>query len=273
MRITLVNAHNRGPYTGDGNNTYLLGGPDATLIDAGTGEPQHLDEVDDALASHEARLSTVLVTHGHSDHASGAEAMARRWPGTRFLKMPWPERDEAYAVDWTPLADGDRIGQGADSLQAIHTPGHAPDHLSFWHEPSATMFVGDLVMLHSSIVIPPTHGGDLVAYLRSLQLVLSYRPVRLLPAHGPAVDDPGRLIDHYVRHRERRDRQVLEAVRAGHHTLESIVDCVYDLLSPPLGDAARETILAHLIKLEGEGLLVRAGPGEDEVQRAEWRSR
>jgi glyoxylase-like metal-dependent hydrolase (beta-lactamase superfamily II) len=133
-----VHAFNPGPMTGDGNWTYLLAGRVPTLIDGGTGDPRFLDAVEQALAG--ARLVQVLVTHAHVDHASGAPALAGRFPGARFFKMPWPERDNRWPVRWEPLGDDQLVEAGDDRLRTVHTPGHAPDHLCFWHEESRVLF-------------------------------------------------------------------------------------------------------------------------------------
>ena len=131
MKPIPIHAFNPGPYTGDGNWTWLIRGRVTTLIDAGTGEPRHLEAVAQALDG--APLSQVIVTHGHTDHASGATSLAARFPGVRFLKMPWPERDGRWPAPWEPLADGSVVPAGDEALTAVHTPGHAPDHLCFWH--------------------------------------------------------------------------------------------------------------------------------------------
>src|SRR2546429_5879001 len=147
MRPILIDAHNASPMTGRGNNTYLLvAANDSVLIDAGVGHPAHLAELDRQLVDHAADLRRVLVTHGHGDHASGAPALAAVYPQASFEKYPWPDEDRRHAVAWHQLKAADTIAAGAEKLAVLHTPGHSPDHLAFWHEPSSTIFTGDLVV-------------------------------------------------------------------------------------------------------------------------------
>ncbi len=250
----LLPAHNPGPMTGRGNNTYLLVGSTggATLIDAGIGESRHLAAIRQHLSDHRAALDQVLVTHAHPDHASGAPALASAHATARFHKYPWPEADESDVVEWRALNDGDRVLAGTESLIVLHTPGHAPDHVAFWHEASGTVFTGDLIVLGSSVMIHSSGGGDLGQYLASLERIRSLQPRQLLPAHGPAVTSPEAALTAYVNHRLARERQVIDALAAGRDTVESIAESIYDGLDPALMPAARETIRAHLDKLKKE---------------------
>jgi glyoxylase-like metal-dependent hydrolase (beta-lactamase superfamily II) len=254
-----IHAGNPGPYTGEGNWTWLLRGRLTTLIDAGTGQPRHLDAVEEALNG--TTLAQVIVTHGHTDHASGVTAMAARFPGVRFLKMPWPERDGRWPVPWESLDDGSAVTAGDDTLTAVHTPGHSPDHLCFWHVESRTMFCGDLAQKGTTIYIPPNLQGDLVAYLASLERVLSLRPSRLLPAHGPVIEDPDALLRGYIEHRHERERQIVDLLREGATGPAAIVSRLYRGLKDTLAPMARESVLAHLLKLEREGRARRGDAG------------
>lgn len=240
--------------TGDGNNTYLLVGSDSrgTLIDAGVGHVAHLAEIQQHLTDAGASLSSVLVTHGHPDHAAGAQALARAHAGAHFQKYPWPEADAKYDVPWRLIRDGDRIPVAGEWLTALHTPGHSPDHLAFWHEDSRTIFSGDLVIKGATVMIHASGGGDLGQYLESLSRIRALKPDTLLPAHGPAITDPEAEIAAYVRHRLLREAQVIAAIGAGRETVESIAESLYDGLAPALMPAARETVRAHLDKLKKE---------------------
>lgn len=259
MDHALLNARNPGPWTGDGNNTYLLAGRVPTLIDAGVGHADHLDEIASRLGA--ATLARVVVTHAHIDHASGAPALAARWPGAAFEKLPWPERDGRWPVAWRALADGGEIDAGDGRLLVVHTPGHSPDHIALLDAGSGTLFAGDLVVAGSSVVIPAGRGGDLAAYLRSLERVLALGPRRLLPAHGPAIDDPAKVIRGYLEHRRAREEQILDALARGPARPEELVAFIYRGLRPELREAAAGSVVAHLIKLRDEGRAAEEAAG------------
>lgn len=242
--------------TGAGNWTYFLPGRHPVLIDAGTGESAHITDVANARAEGPAH---VVVTHAHSDHIAGGPTIATRWPETVFSKYPWPERDAKYDVAWQPLKDDDIVLAGDDELQVVHTPGHAPDHIALWHRRSKTLFSGDLVVPGTTVVILATHGGSLAQYLASLMRVEALAPARLLPAHGEPIDDPVAIIRRYIAHRLEREGQILAALAAGLRNVDAIVERIYVGLSAPLAAMARESVLAHLIKLQDEARVTREG--------------
>jgi glyoxylase-like metal-dependent hydrolase (beta-lactamase superfamily II) len=252
-----IHAHNPSPYTGDGNWTWLLRGRVTTLIDAGTGEQAHLDDLERALEG--SPLAQVLVTHAHGDHASGAPALAARFPGVRCRKMPWADRDGRWPVAWEPIAAGEQIAAGDETLSAIHTPGHAPDHIAFWHEPSRTLFSGDLAVKGTTVFIPSNSRGDLSDYLASLERVIALQPTLLLPAHGPVIDDPRPVLRGYIEHRQERERQIVHALNDGPLTPDELVARIYRGLKDTLVPLARESVVAHLVKLARDGRAGRRG--------------
>lgn len=256
MKPQFLHAGNPGPLTGDGNWTYLIDGLHPVLIDAGIGTESHLAAIDAAADNRQLHL---VVTHAHSDHIAGAPAIRERWPSTRLSKMPWPIRDRDLA--WTPLADGDLIETGEGTLHVVHTPGHAPDHICLWHADSRTLFVGDMLVQGTTVVIPASHGGSVAEYLGSLDRLLRLNPARALPAHGPVIEDPAALIHHYIKHRAEREEQVLSALHAGARTVDELLSRIYPDLQRALEGFARESVLAHLIKLESENRVSRDDTG------------
>ncbi|HWV95169.1 MAG TPA: MBL fold metallo-hydrolase, partial [Vicinamibacterales bacterium] len=166
------------------------------------------------------------------------------------------ERDSRWPAAWEPIGDGRIIEAGDEQLRAVHTPGHAPDHLCFWHEESRTLFSGDLAVKGTTVYIPSNLRGDLADYLASLERVRALKPARLLPGHGAIIDNPETVLLEYLEHRRAREEEIVNALRSGDATLDALVPLIYRGLKENLFQVARETVLAHLLKLEREG---RAG--------------
>jgi endoribonuclease LACTB2 len=253
MNPLMLPAMNPGPMTGEGNRTWLIPGERSLLVDAGAGEPQHLEALRRALQDAGARLDTLVLTHAHSDHMAGAPAILTEWPDARAAKYPWPEADRRCPVVLEPLSDGQHIPAGDDELVVVHTPGHSPDHVCLWHEASRTLFGGDLLIAGGTVVIPASRGGRLSDYLRSLERVRALDPAVVLPAHGARIDRPADLIRGNLAHRLRREIQVLEALVKGPGTPATVAAMIYDPLPEPLKRLAEESVLAHLLKLAEEG--------------------
>lgn len=270
-----MRARNASAWTGPtGNNTYLLRGRVPTLIDAGVGDPQHIEEIAAALDG--VPLAQVLVTHGHSDHVGGLPALRERWPEVR-TKTGTPPKMGTPKMGTLPISpktgtppvsviDPAETGSvpvfaGDRELLAIHTPGHAPDHFCFFDRSTGDVYCGDLARAGGTIVIPATRGGNLRQYLESLQRIRDLRPRRLLPGHGPIVDDPDALIDRYIAHRAEREAQIVAAIRDRPVTAEDLVPGIYGRLNDRIAVAASESVLAHLIKLEEEGRARRSDDG------------
>src|SRR4029453_15174683 len=196
----VLDADNPGPMTGSGNNTYLLAGMEgAILVDAGVGRSRHLAAIDRELGG--SKLTRVLVTPGHIDHASGAPLIAARHPEATFAKFPWPDTDKLYDVRWQPLAEGDTVSLDSQNLTVIHAPGHSPDHATFWHEETRSAFTGDLIIQGGSVVISWAYGGDVAAYLASLERLIKLQPAVMFPAHGPIIEDPVPALARSIEHR------------------------------------------------------------------------
>jgi glyoxylase-like metal-dependent hydrolase (beta-lactamase superfamily II) len=239
--VLLIPAGNPSVWTGaTGNNTYLLEGSIPTLVDAGVGNAEHVAAVDTALDGQP--LAAILITHNHRDHTSGVPALLERWPQARVRNFG---ADRCQPDEIIPA--------GTTSLRAVFTPGHSPDHFCFFDENSRDLYCGDLVRIGGTIVIPASTGGNLVEYLASLRMIRAMAPRRLLPGHGPIVDDPAALIDDYFHHRLEREQQIIEALNAGCTAPADIALRIYGDMAAIFARAAADGVLANLIKLQSEG--------------------
>jgi glyoxylase-like metal-dependent hydrolase (beta-lactamase superfamily II) len=255
--LRAIPAGNPGVLTGDGNWTYLLTGRVPTLIDAGVGRDAHVEAIAAVLDAAGQHLQQIVVTHDHADHSSGTTALLTRWPQATCLKFPSPV-ERPHTTRWTPLQNSQTIAAGDEHLVVVHTPGHAADHICLWHEPSRTLFGGDLLVDGGTVVVPGGRGGNLREYLDSLDRVAALAPVVVLPAHGEVISAPAALIASYHAHRGWRERQIIDAIRSGADSVTAIVDRVYSDLTSGRRSVAAETVRAHLAKLREEGRIVES---------------
>ena len=258
--VRRIVAPNPGPFTYNGTSCFVVGRGKVAVIDPGPDDPAHLGALARALAGE--TITHIVLTHTHRDHAP-AVAPFQRTTGARTVGRPSPPA--APDVSHTPfrpdllLGDGDTIEGPGWHLTAVHTPGHASNHLCYALAEEQTLFTGDHVMGWSTSVIGPPD-GDLAAYLRSLDKIIA-RPERLYrSAHGPGRADGPEYAQALHAHREARSAGILAQLKAGPATIPALVAALYRGLDPRLVTAAGRSVLAHLIAFHDAGVIDCDGP-------------
>jgi glyoxylase-like metal-dependent hydrolase (beta-lactamase superfamily II) len=252
--VARITAPNPGMMTGPGTNTYIIGGERLALIDPGPESPAHLAAM---LAAAGGRLRWILCTHTHLDHSPGARALQAA-TGAEVIGMPAPQygnQDATFAPDRV-FRHGDVLDCGAFTLRAVHTPGHASNHLCYLLEPEKLLCTGDHVMQGSTVVISPPD-GDMIAYLNSLQALLALDIARIAPGHGHPIDEPHAEVRRLIAHRLKREQKVVDAFAVKNPaTLDELLPVVYSDTPQRLHQVARRSLHAHLLKLAHEGRAV-----------------
>jgi len=248
-------APNPGRMTGPGTNTYLLGEQEVAVIDPGPLIDAHVEAIAAAVPS---KIKWIIVTHTHSDHSPAAAQLARI-TGAALLGRPPPEgpsQDMTFIPDRV-LNDGDVLETSEFQLQAVHTPGHASNHLCYRHEGLKWLFTGDHIMNGSTVVINPPD-GNMNHYLQSLKRLKSLDLRALAPGHGNVIENPDEVVDWLIDHRLGREAKVIDALRDHPDlTTSQLTPFVYDDVNSELYGLAERSLLAHLIKLEEEGRAAR----------------
>jgi glyoxylase-like metal-dependent hydrolase (beta-lactamase superfamily II) len=251
--VIRIVAPNGGVMTGAGTNTYVVGTEELVVIDPGPDDESHMRAI---LAAGSGRsIRWILCTHTHSDHAPGA-ALLKRMTGAPIGSMSAPRTDHDFMLDADRiLLPDERIQCGKLGLRAVHTPGHASNHVCFLLSGNGMLFTGDHIMQGSTVVIWPPD-GNMRAYLQSLRRLLELDIRVLAPGHGHLIDDPRAEVERLIQHRLRREEKVRRAVSSAGSagaTLESLLPGAYDDVPKVLYDMAARSLQAHLDKLVEDG--------------------
>ena len=254
-RVRRIVAPNPGPMTGPGTNTYIVGHEDLVVVDPGPAEPTHIEAI---LACVGDKLRFIACTHTHPDHSPAAALLAQATGAELVGRVT--EDDQHQDLTFRParqIEDDDRISGTDWTLRAIRTPGHVDNHVCFLLEEEGMVFAGDHIMNGSTVVIVPP-GGDMADYIASLKRLLEYEVSVVAPGHGELIDDCRGEVEKLVRHRLMREAKVAAALTQQAQSLDELVVTVYDDVPEVMHQWAKLSLLAHLIKLEGESRTIRS---------------
>ncbi|MBE0474849.1 MBL fold metallo-hydrolase [Rhodoferax sp.] len=279
-----LTAPNPGAMTGPGTNSYLVGDPGTGFIaiDPGPADEEHLEKLWRA-AGGDIRM--IVCTHSHPDHAPGAkplQAMCANKPPILGLPSAATARAHSAFVPDRVLQDGELLvlgrtafaagapllqGSGAfgarrmsdttHTLQVIHTPGHAANHLCLLLLEDGLLFSGDHILNGSTTVVDPPD-GDMCDYLNSLDLLhdacTTHRLKFILPAHGYAIggpdDEAQAAIARLKAHRLQREAKVMAAMQAQPDgTLDDWLTQVYADVPQRMWPVAKRSLMAHVARI------------------------
>ncbi len=278
--VRRIVAHNPSHFTYHGTGTFLVGAPNSdriAIIDAGPNDELHVEAVLEAVRNQ--KVTHLLVTHTHPDHSPATSTLKEATGATTFGFGPHPKaaiqthnqleraankkeseiasENEENSGDLTfvpdiAIKDGDLISGHGFRFECIHTPGHISNHICYAFLEERTLFSGDHVMGWSTSVIPAPD-GDMNDYLASLNRLIGRNNSCYRPTHGPPIHNPDPYVKALVRHREKRERQILDTLFGGPRSIETIVSHLYADISEDLHKAAAASVHAHLISLERSG--------------------
>lgn len=258
LRIDVIEIPNAGFMSDQPTNACIVGTEEVLIVDPG--DEAGAEIVLQALSERgNPPVSSIVLTHSHPDHAIAASALKSALhcpvllnPKERpileqFKGLTWDEVDQE-------LHGGMQIEIDGGLLEAYDTPGHSPGHVSLLDPESRVLIAGDLVSGHGTVGIFPPH-GKMIEYFDSLRRAKALQPSAVIPGHGPMLTDPNGLFDQYIERRTKRENEIRGVLEHEATTIDAIVTQLYPDVLPHFRRAAAATVLAHLIKLEAEGVV------------------
>ncbi len=277
--VRRVMANNPGPFTFKGTFSYIIGKGKVAIIDPGPDDPAHVAALLDAVRGE--TVTHIFVTHTHRDHSPAVTAVKVATGATVYAEGPHRAArplhigehnslDASADRDFRPdiaLKDGETVAGDGWAIEAVATPGHTANHMSFALRDKNVLFAGDHVMgWATSIVAPPD--GAMSDYMASLDKLARRTETTYFPGHGPAIPDAGRFVHYYILHRKAREASILHRLSKGATDIPCIVGAIYIGIDPRLTSAAGLSVLAHMEDLVTRGVVATDGePAIDGIYR------
>jgi glyoxylase-like metal-dependent hydrolase (beta-lactamase superfamily II) len=277
--VRRVMANNPGPFTFKGTLSYIIGQGKVAIVDPGPDDPAHTAALLDAVRNE--TVTHIFVTHTHRDHSPGVPALKAATGATVYAEGPHRAARPLHIGEQNPLdssgdrdfrpdvmlKDGEVVTGDGWSIEAVTTPGHTANHMSFALREKNILFAGDHVMgWATSIVAPPD--GAMSDYMASLDKLARRDETIYFPGHGPAISDAGRFVHYYILHRKAREASILHRLGKGASDISNIVRAIYIGIDSRLIGAAGLSVLAHLEDLVARGVVETDGaPSIDGIYR------
>lgn len=266
-----LTAPNAGVMTGPGTNTYVVGGKKVAIVDPGPIGAEHLNNLVVMLEENNLEVGWIMPTHTHMDHSPlGVELQSRVGGALAGMAAPkYRNQDQSFMPEIS-LQHGDKVSAEDFTLEVVHTPGHASNHLCYLLKEEKLLFTGDHIMEGSTVVIGPPD-GNMNAYLNSLKLLHEYPLDKLAPAHGDLLEQPYQVADGIIAHRMKREEKAKAALRQlKKGGLDQLVPLAYDDVDPRLHVVAAFSLQAHLDKLVEDGFTSVEMISEQGKSRSVW---